>query len=242
MDVITKTCNTCSKTKSLDEFYKGTGKLGVKASCKRCHNDAIIAKQRTPEGKIMQVVKRLKHRYGITLDQYDWLLEQQDGKCYLCGEDERVPHHKSGELMRLAVDHDHRCCPGDKKACGKCVRGLLCYNCNRFMGRVDRSPLLAERFKDYIDRRPLEPVRKCWNSGKGGHLCNKKCENEPPYGTTLDDLVEESRKKQFEQYAEWSDKQIRSLYEGELRAIRPSINNHIAMRMFDLPEEDSNGR
>lgn len=33
----------------------------------------------------------------------------------------------------LCVDHDHRCCPGDR-SCGKCVRGLLCRTCNRIEG------------------------------------------------------------------------------------------------------------
>lgn len=40
--------------------------------------------------------------------------------------------------------------------------------------------------------------RKCWNSGKGGHLCNKKCADEPPYGTTLEDLVAKYRQQQLE--------------------------------------------
>ena len=86
------------------------------------------------------------------------------------------------------------------------------------------NPNLSAEAKEIV-RAPIEredgsfipAQRLCWNSGKGGHLCNKKCENEPPYGTTLDDLVAEAREKQFRQYAEWSDKQIRSLWEGQWR-------------------------
>jgi hypothetical protein len=56
--------------------------------------------------------------------------------------------------MRLAVDHDHSCCPG-ARSCGSCIRALLCYNCNRFMGRVDKSEKLQSRFQDYLHRRAL---------------------------------------------------------------------------------------
>lgn len=58
---------------------------------------------------------QLKRRYGITLEQYNALLEQQGGACAIC---QRVP--KAG---RLHVDHDHKT---------KVVRGLLCYRCNRY--------------------------------------------------------------------------------------------------------------
>lgn len=179
-------------TKAITDFYSG------KARCKECirtlareawagatpeqkqaHVKSQLIFQKTDAGKLDQRKKRLKHRYGITLDQYNWLLEEQDHKCFLCGEDERVPHHASGELMKLAVDHDHRCCPGTKKGCGKCVRGLLCYNCNRFMGRVDRSPRLAARFRDYQDRRPLQ-----------------------------DPELEEEVRKQFTEYIAFSENQI----------------------------------
>ena len=37
---------------------------------------------------------------------------------------------------KLNVDHDHSCCSGSK-SCGKCVRGLLCTNCNMFIGRIE---------------------------------------------------------------------------------------------------------
>ena len=66
---------------------------------------------------------RLKKLYKITLEEYDFLLEQQDGHCALCS----TTPEENGK--RLSVDHDHSCCPG-KMTCGNCIRGLLCYKCN----------------------------------------------------------------------------------------------------------------
>ena len=58
-------------------------------------------------------------KYGISLDEYNILLEQQDGKCAICG------IHESKVDRNLSVDHNHET--------GK-VRGLLCINCNSALG------------------------------------------------------------------------------------------------------------
>lgn len=65
----------------------------------------------------------LKHTYGITLADYDEMLEQQRGGCAICG-------GVSSDGSRLAVDHDHE--TGE-------VRGLLCMNCNLKLGWYDKN-------------------------------------------------------------------------------------------------------
>jgi hypothetical protein len=67
---------------------------------------------------------RLKHRYNITIDQYNALNEQQHGLCAICGQPPR------GKMKRLSVDHDH--------ITGK-VRGLLCITCNRVLGYIENA-------------------------------------------------------------------------------------------------------
>lgn len=67
--------------------------------------------------------RHLKHFYSMSLEEYDFLLEQQDNHCALC------PTTPEQNGRRLFVDHDHSCCPG-KISCGECVRGLLCLRCN----------------------------------------------------------------------------------------------------------------
>src|SRR5579859_1543421 len=63
---------------------------------------------------------------GSTLEQYDVVLEKQNGGCGICG---RKPPF--GRFSRLCVDHDH--------ATGK-FRGLLCLHCNSFLGRIRDNP------------------------------------------------------------------------------------------------------
>lgn len=58
---------------------------------------------------------RYKRLYGITVEQFDKMMELQGGVCAICG---RAP--KPSRLLH--VDHDHR---GDHR-----VRGLLCAFCN----------------------------------------------------------------------------------------------------------------
>lgn len=68
---------------------------------------------------------RLKREYGITLEDYNKMLEDQNGVCSICKKSETSIHEKTNKLRNLAVDHCHET--------GK-VRGLLCSKCNRGLG------------------------------------------------------------------------------------------------------------
>jgi hypothetical protein len=68
---------------------------------------------------------RLKVQYGLTEEAYAELLAAQGSACAICG----APSEK-----RLAIDHDHSCCPEPKTSCGECIRGLLCGPCNLRLG------------------------------------------------------------------------------------------------------------
>ena len=84
----------------------------------RCANCYAKAKAR------WQQRAHIKHRYGITLDQYAEILERQGGVCAICGGPGK-PHGTAKHLdtpRLFDVDHDH--------LTGK-VRGLLCNVCNR---------------------------------------------------------------------------------------------------------------
>jgi hypothetical protein len=68
----------------------------------------------------------------------DWvsLWEAQGGICYLC--------EKPMDPERTVLDHDHRCCGGEK-ACRACWRGLTHIGCNVLIGKVGDDPAELEK-------------------------------------------------------------------------------------------------
>ncbi|MBT2536250.1 endonuclease VII domain-containing protein [Arthrobacter sp. ISL-69] len=84
----------------------------------------------------------MKAKYGIDLDRYEALLAFQEGTCAVC------PRPLTTS-RRLAIDHDHACCPGEA-SCGNCIRGLLCPNCNRGLGLFQDSATFMMRGAKYL--------------------------------------------------------------------------------------------
>ena len=81
-------------------------------------------------------------QYGMTVEDWDALLETQNGRCAVCGD-----YPEAGKSFH--VDHDHSCCSG-KKSCGECVRGLLCFRCNAAEGLVRSDPNIALSLAAYL--------------------------------------------------------------------------------------------
>jgi len=73
-------------------------------------------------------------KYGTTTEWYRDKLIEQSGLCVLCS---HLSHHH-GTTQRLQVDHDHECCDLKTKSCGKCLRGLLCADCNILLSYLER--------------------------------------------------------------------------------------------------------
>ncbi len=81
----------------------------------------------------------LKRAFGITLEEYDAMLQKQGGVCAVCGNPEKT--HQNG--FPLAVDHYHET---------KKVRGLLCLNCNRGIGHFEDNPELLAKAIQYLEK------------------------------------------------------------------------------------------
>lgn len=75
----------------------------------------------------------LKHKFGITVEQYNKMLAAQGGTCAICA--------STPGLRRLAVDHDHET---------GIVRGLLCGPCNRALGMFRDDPALLAAAIRYL--------------------------------------------------------------------------------------------
>lgn len=90
---------------------------------------------------------RLK-AFGLTESQFDAMSAAQGDVCAICGNPERTrPAHGEKPVRNLSIDHDHACCPAEKKSCGRCIRGLLCGRCNGHLGWFEKH---REQIEQYL--------------------------------------------------------------------------------------------
>lgn len=85
--------------------------------------------RKSTKGKLAVKKSEFKCKYGMTLKQYDIMLETQNGVCAICGHSETTIN-RFGGVDRLCVDHNH--------ITGR-LRGLLCHNCNLVIGNAKES-------------------------------------------------------------------------------------------------------
>ncbi len=164
-----KWCGGCKRLLLPANFHKSRGELdGLVNRCKTCCNATVTASRRRrleedPEYRSLlnqrsaasrararadgrlQVTQRkqsLKAK-GLTLEAFDARLAAQGRRCDIC----RKPFKNA---KGTHVDHDHSCCPGDK-SCGKCVRGILCGECNTGLGKFNDSPALLRRAARWLE-------------------------------------------------------------------------------------------
>lgn len=100
---------------------------------------------RNPRSSEESKRQHFKHRYGLTLEGRQQILNDQGGRCYLCG-DPFDPNRPRG----IHTDHDHDCCPGSR-SCGKCIRGLACDGCNSGVGHFRDDPDRMRRAADALE-------------------------------------------------------------------------------------------
>jgi len=101
-----------------------------------------MKKMREAKPLYVSVAKRA-WRYGITAERFTEMLDEQGWSCALCRCDL--------DFRTALVDHDHECCP-ERKACGKCVRGILCNRCNAMLGMALDDPDRLRRAAEYLER------------------------------------------------------------------------------------------
>lgn len=143
-----KNCSKCGTAKPLEDFKRDRrAKSGYTGVCKDCWN----ADHREWRLRQTREKQRERHRrqtlgtHGITLERFAAMLKAQEGRCAIC-------QTKRPLKGQFDVDHDHSCCPG-VRACGKCIRGLLCRKCNMILGLAKDNPLLLRRAAAYLEGR-----------------------------------------------------------------------------------------
>jgi hypothetical protein len=72
-------------------------------------------------------------KYGITFDQYQEMIEKQNGCCAVCDK----------KTDKLEIDHDHKT--------GR-LRGLLCHWCNKALGFLRDDLAVAQKALSYLEK------------------------------------------------------------------------------------------
>lgn len=134
-------CNSCydkwlrennpaykAKQQEVQKKWRDSDPGGKYTAYKQKRNEKL---KTTPEGIKQRRNKTLK-KYGLSDDKYKEILGYQGGVCKICGREQDKNFH---------VDHSH--ISGE-------VRGLLCAQCNWFVGKIDRDPTVFENLKEYL--------------------------------------------------------------------------------------------
>ena len=136
-------CRKCGKTKSIRWFYNATrrGRKEKQYACKTCQLKQTRRWQNSLTSEEKRIARRREtlRQYGMTLEDYDRMLEEQNGVCAICCEPE--VQITKGTVPRLAVDHDDET--------GR-VRGLLCAQCNQGIGKFKHRCDLLFRAISYL--------------------------------------------------------------------------------------------
>jgi hypothetical protein len=144
-----KYCPGCEEVLDLEHFstHKGKQSGGRAVYCRACVRERTRQRNARPDVKAKRKAEyqaqkeqarvcKMFRDFGLTEEDYERMLEEQDRKCMICGD----PHGTSGKS--LAVDHDHD---------SGLIRGLLCSRCNPGLGFFRDSPGLLRKAAEYLE-------------------------------------------------------------------------------------------
>lgn len=137
---VPKACSKCDYFGDNFGLRKEKGFSYYRSSCRSCINKERLARKkriREEDPEKWYRIRRhdqLKKCYGISLAEYEALLEKQGGKCAICG---------GGDGSRaMPLDHDHTT---NKN------RAILCHWCNKGLGQFFDSPERLRKAADYLE-------------------------------------------------------------------------------------------
>lgn len=155
-----KTCSKCKKELPLSKFWFQNKDTGQRMSaCRDCgknrcswyrnNNRELLNEKRkkhyykNQEDNILKArehrkkypektfATNIKTRFGLTIDEYNTMLKNQNGGCAIC-------EMKHNHNRRFCIDHCHKT---------NTVRGLLCNGCNTGLGFYE---LYKEQYEKYL--------------------------------------------------------------------------------------------
>jgi len=151
--MLIKLCPKCKREKEIALFSKNKHtKTGLSTWCKEC-SAAETGSWRNVDGNKERLAQwrkdniekctaharksNLKIKFKMSIEDYNALLDSQNGKCSLCN---KTPEENG---KALSVDHNHKT--------GK-VRGLLCDNCNKGIGFLKENTEILQKAIKYIEK------------------------------------------------------------------------------------------
>lgn len=125
----TKRCPMCRHHKPMDDFPRNRAtKDGRATYCKPCHNQRMKEISDRLYGGHANYLRR--KRYGIDASELADKVIAQGGTCAIC-------------QTRAAVHVDHNHHTGQ-------IRQILCFACNRGLGKVNDNPDVLRAMIDYL--------------------------------------------------------------------------------------------
>lgn len=136
-----KHCARCDSWLALGNYHRNKRQWdGLHAYCKQCMAAGSLRRYENERDRLLALGRiyraknrrkrndaRMRSRFGISLEEYEIKLKQQNGLCAIC--------RKVGKKA-LHIDHSHR---------NNQNRGLLCFRCNVALGSFgDSIEILGE--------------------------------------------------------------------------------------------------
>lgn len=136
----TKVCTICQKRLPIEKFGKRVpNKDGYDSWCIKCDREYRKKYQTRyyKENRRSELSRALVRYYGITMDDKERMLIEQDYKCSICG--------KELELFGRDTHVDHSHDTGE-------IRSILCNSCNSMIGHAKEDRNILLKAVEYLDR------------------------------------------------------------------------------------------
>ena len=105
---------------------------------RKCKSDGCENETRG-KGAYCHPCRNAKRRYNLSCPERELLLEKQNYKCLICFE--TISFDGSTSQYSACIDHSHK--TND-------IRGVLCGNCNTWLGYLEKKNLSLDIVRNYL--------------------------------------------------------------------------------------------
>lgn len=143
-----KVCLICKEDLPIDRFYI-TKFPHISSYCKKCTNKRRQEKRNTSGTEKIRSRRKGIERFGISVDCFNKMMNEQNEKCAICGIS--FEEYKEKSNRNFSIDHNHT--TGE-------VRGLLCSSCNTGIGFFKENIESLQKAINYLEKYNNKDVDK----------------------------------------------------------------------------------